>query len=131
MKVLKILGLVLGAMALFVLGIFTECFIRSFARKPIPVVREGDVRAEVAAYVQPDFLWAGEAWCIEVSSDTAVVVDLDGKWSAVIPPGTNTIHSNHDVNNTAKLGSNLWWKTPSRITVKEVQPQPVGRGKAR
>ena len=41
---------------------------------------------------------------------------------AAIAPGTNTVYSNHDENNTTKFGTNRWWKTPSTITVKK-RPQ--------
>jgi hypothetical protein len=125
MKAIRIAGGgVLAVILLFVLGVFAESYIRSLARKPIPVLFEGTLRAKVAAHVQPDFLWAGEAWWIEVKSDAPVSINLDGKWDAVIPAGTNTICSNHDVNNTTKFSSNRWWKTPSRITVTEPRPQP-------
>ncbi len=124
MKGVKITAIVLGVVLAFLVGLFVESHIRSLRRKPIPVVVEATVPARVKAYVQPDFLWAGEAWWIEVTADVPLVIDLDGKWNALLPSGTNTIYSNHDANNTTDFNSNRWWKTPSRITVKE-RPKQV------
>ncbi len=126
MKAIKISGGLLAAILVFVLGIFAESYIRSLARKPIPILLEGALGANVVAHVQPDFLWAGEAWWIEVKCETPVLIDLDGEWKALIPPGSNKIYSNHDVNNTTRFSSNRWWKTPSRVTVTESRPQPDG-----
>jgi len=123
MKGMKIVAILIGGLLLLAGGVLVESRVRSSARKSIPVVVEGDVRAEVRAYVQPDFLWSGEAWWIEFNSQAPLLLDLDGEWIAIIPPGTNTLYSNHDVNNTTEFNTNRWWKTPSRITVRE-QPQP-------
>ena len=130
MKAFKIAGGVLAVILVFVLGTFVESYVRSLARKPIPVLLEGALHAKVSAYVQPDFLWAGEAWWIEVKSDAPVSIDLDGKWNAVVPPGTNTIYANHDVNNTTRFSSDRWWMTPSRITVTASRTQPIPSGHA-
>jgi hypothetical protein len=117
MKGIKIAAVVLGATAVFIAGVLTENYIRSLAREPIPVVISDNLTVKVEAHVQPDFLWAGKAWWIKITTRVPVRLDIDGEWEATIPPGTNTVYSNHDVNNTTEFNTNRWWKTPSRITV--------------
>ena len=112
---MKTLALILGIFLLFGLIAWTEEYIRSLSREPISVVIADGLSAEVEAYVQPDFLWAGEAWWIEVRAEVPVLLGINDEWQAVIPPGTNTIFSNHDENNTAKFGTSAWWKVPTKI----------------
>ncbi len=128
MKTMKMVGWLLALFLIFLLGVFAEEYIRSLARKPIRVSIEESVHAKVSAHVQPDFMWIGKAWWIKIESEVPVAINLDGKWSAIIPPGTNTIFSNHDVNNTTKFGTNIWYKTPAEIIVKRPEPQPSSPG---
>lgn len=118
MKGIKIAAAVLGAIVVFIVGVLVESYIRNLAREPIPVVISDNLAAEVEAHVQPDFLWAGKAWWIKITTRAPVQIDIDGEWKAIIPAGTNTIYSNHDVNNTTEFNTNRWCKTPSRITVR-------------
>lgn len=115
---------VAGVFALFVAGVLVESGLRRFSREPIPVVVADGLPAKVAAYVQPDFLWAGEAWWINIETEVPVQLVIDEAWEAKIPSGRHTVHSNHDMNNTTKFSANRWWKTPARIAVKEMSQQP-------
>ena len=128
MKRIKIASGIFGALCLFVLGVFTESYIRSLARKTIPVVVTEDLSGTFEAYVEPDFLWCGEAWWITVRSKSPVQLDIDGKWKAIIPPGTNTVYSNHDINNTTEFGTNRWWKTPWTVTVRKMPLKRIEGG---
>ena len=118
MKAIKAAAVIMGVLALFVVGAIVESHVRSLARAPIAVVAMDDVPAKVAAYAQPDFLWIGEAWWITIRSDVPVHLEVDGEWDAFVSSGTNTIFYSHDSNNTASFGTNRWWKAPSKITVK-------------
>ncbi len=95
-----------------------EASLRARGRAAIPVVIKDAPQATVSAFVQPDFLWIGEAWWLRVESDSPLSVDVDGQWQALVPAGTNSIYANHDVNNTTRFSSNRWHRTPRHITVR-------------
>ena len=101
------------------IGVFLECYLRSLAREPIPVTIAPDARANAKAFVEPDFLWAGKAWWIDVEADVPIVLDIDGTWSAVVPPGSHSIYANHDHNNVREFSADSSWTTPKQILVRE------------
>ncbi|MCD4652695.1 hypothetical protein K8T06_02035 [bacterium] len=120
MKGIRITASILGVIIVFVAGAFVESYMRTLARKPIPVTIESTVTAQIEAYVQPDFLWIGESWWIKITADIPILLDVDGEWNALLPAGTNTLYSNHDVNNTTEFSSKRWRRTPSTITLKNM-----------
>jgi len=122
-KAIKITGAVLGVVLVFVIACLVEEYLRARQRTSIPVRLQGDVQAEVTAYVQPDFLWAGEAWWIRVAANKPVVVDLDARWHGNVPAGTDVIFANNDANNTENFSPASYWKTPTQITVSSKLPQ--------
>jgi len=124
-KIYKTILTVAVLLITFVLIVFIEAEIRYRATRKIPVDCSSVKGVKVTASVQPDFLWAGNAWHIDIETDKTVELDIDNKWQAKIPAGQHKIFYSSDATNTNKFSSKPWFKTPSKITIRN--PNEVGR----
>ncbi len=117
-KPLRIACHVIGYAVVFLALVVGEAYLRSYQAKPIPVDIAPGLPVSVSACRNPDFLWAGEAWHIDVKSDRPLELEIDGRIRIRLPAGTTEIYSNHDISNTRDYGLHALDGTPSRISVK-------------
>lgn len=117
---MKQLALFAGCALAFVAACLGESALRGTQRTAIPVTVPRGLQARISAFVRPDFLWVGDDWWINIESDTPLNLSIDGEWQAVIPSGSHTLSSNHDVNNTSDYGP-AWFATPQSISVTGVE----------
>ncbi|MDB5345250.1 MAG: hypothetical protein JWP89_3627 [Schlesneria sp.] len=129
-SVIRIAATILAPCVPFIVGVFlmllagvAEGYVRSLARKPIPVIIQDDLHAVITADVAPDFLWIGQAWRVNVDCDTSVLLEFNSDWTASLPPGRHQIYSDHDNDNTADYGSKAGFrqKPPTVITVRAAE----------
>jgi hypothetical protein len=118
---MKTLAFFAGCGLAFLTACLLEPALREARRTAIPVTVQSGLQVRVSASVRPDFLWVGEAWSIDIKSETPVSLTIDNrKWQAVIPPGPHTLYSNHDANNISTYGP-ACSTTPQSITVTAVE----------
>jgi len=79
--------------------------------------------AQVEGTWQPDFLWFGRAWRIQVQCESPLEFVLDGK-SYVVPVGSHVLYSHHDHTNTGQFGGEEFWGYPKRIDVRSLPAKP-------
>jgi hypothetical protein len=72
--------------------------------------------ARVTGKWQPDFLWVGKAWWIDIESEVPLRLRLD-EWQGEIPKGTHKIYSNHDGTNTGAFGDTAFSGFPKKVQI--------------
>jgi hypothetical protein len=110
--IIKIVG---GVVLILALGLAEEG-IRSTQREDMPVHGLPLPDVQITAMQQPDFLWAGKAWWINVETRVPLVIHLDD-WKGEVPPGRHRIFSNHDYTNTGNYGNAPFWGKPREASV--------------
>lgn len=111
-----VLGLVLGLVVAVLAMVVDEMVRRQFGG-PMKIVGLPIGNASVTGEWNPDFLWTGKAWRIEVQSDEDLELDLDGR-KYVLPKGSNKIYSNHDSTNTGEFGDEQFWGYPKHVEIR-------------
>ena len=122
-KLAKTAGHGICCVIAFLALVLGEAYLRTFFAERIPVEIAPGVRATASAGSRPDFLWIGESWHIQVKSDQAVELEVDGRIRIRLPSGNATIYSNHDSSNAADYGIRDLRGPPSRVSVKP-PPKP-------
>lgn len=115
-----VLGLVLS-LVVAVLAMVVDGMVRSHFGGPMKIEGLPIRNASVTGAWNPDFLWIGKAWRIEVRSDEALELELDGR-KYVLPKGSSKIYSNHDSTNTGDFGDEQFWGYPTNVEI-----HPLGR----
>jgi hypothetical protein len=126
---LKLITTILAVGAIPVTVIFIESAVRSHQGGNLPIDGLPIEKATVTGKWQPDFLWAGKAWWIEVESAVPLHVCIDG-WQGKIPTGIHSLYSNHDHTNTGEFGDTEFWGFPKSIRISVIRsdaPRPNER----
>lgn len=119
---------ILVAVGVFSVGVIGESLLRDLARDRLTGIPEGALPAAlgVKGSVQPDFLWAGEAWHLELTNAgstpvTSCVVVFDGKTDpgptrpfTLLPGSSFVLYYNHDHANAPAV-------LPRRLTLRTAQ----------
>ncbi len=119
-------ALIILTLVLSVAGTFLICFeelVRSHFGGPMTIAGLPISNASVTGEWYPDFLWTGKAWSIEVQSDEALELKLDGG-TYVVPKGSHTVYSNHDNTNTGEFGTKEFWGYPKTVAIRPLDSRP-------
>ena len=111
----------LGAVCLFA-GV-AEGFVRSKFGGAMTIAGVPIDGAKIEGTWQPDFLWAGKAWRIQVQCEAPLEILLDEK-SYVVPGGAHVLYSHHDHTNTGRFGREKFWGYPKQIVVRSLPAKP-------
>lgn len=115
MKWKQILKIAAGV-AFFLAIAFAEELIRSTQRESMHVNGLPLPNVQITAMWQPDFLWAGKAWWIDIETNVPLVIQLD-TWRGEVPSGKHKVFGNHDYTNTGDYGKTQFWGKPKEVKV--------------